>query len=95
MSWKIDRDYLADAPEQSDVGRGQYDEGAPAPMSYRFRLLDDDGEVYYGGRYDAAALDDDEAYGGLYQALKWGASNAGCADLQVKTPAGEWESIYG
>ena len=83
MSWKIDRDYLALPGDRSDVGKGQWPDSGEPPMPYRFRLLDGDGEVYYGGRYSEFALDG-AGWGSLYDALKWGESNAGCADLQVK-----------
>lgn len=95
MAWKIDRDYLAETPDESEVGRGQYDFENEEPMPHRFRLRDDDGIVYYGGRYNDIAELDDETWGGLYQAWQWGAGWAGTTDLQIKTKHGAWESVYG
>jgi hypothetical protein len=97
MSWMIDRDYLAAEmdDQSSNVGRGQYDSDSPPDMPHLFRLRDDDGEVYYGGRYDDGALENDEEYGGLYQAFRWGAYDAGSSDLQIRNGNGSWESVYG
>lgn len=45
----------------------------------RFRLLDDDGEVYYGGWLH----DDDECENQL-AVLRYGESDAGCTTVEVK-----------
>lgn len=82
MAWKIDRDYLAEADEQTAVGIGQ---GEPSGETFRFRLLDDDGIPYYGGRADQSAADADMADGGLYQALRWATADAGCTSLELHT----------
>jgi hypothetical protein len=84
MAWKIDRDYL-DGPDGDAVGRGQ---GELTGETFTFRLLDDDGEVYYHGVADVAAVADDDVDGGLYIALKWAEGYAGCTDLQVRGDAG-------
>ena len=88
MSWRIDRHYGARDGEPTNVGRGQYDENNPPTMPYRFRLRDDDGEIYYGGGYDAAAVAEDggesDTYGSLYLAWRWGEYDSGATDLQVK-----------
>jgi hypothetical protein len=61
MAWKIDRDYLADGGIiESEVGTqslGPELEG----KTYRFRLLDDDNEVYYGGVVDKNAVDKEDS----------------------------------
>lgn len=81
MSWRIDRDYI-------DANRVGVRQGEPEGETFRFRILDDDGEVYYGGVYDAAAAAADEAEGGLYQALQFGTWDAGATDLQVRVADG-------
>ena len=43
----------------------------------KFRMLDDDGELYYEGRI-VTARDDDDLFGPLYD---FGAPNAGCTEI--------------
>jgi hypothetical protein len=79
MAWMIDRDYL-DSGEDSAVGTAQ---GELTGATYRFRLLDDDDIVYYGGKADDAAADLDAEHGGLYMAEQWGAFYAGAIHLEL------------
>lgn len=81
MAWRIDRDYLDGRTDESAVGVHQGDLG---PETFRFRLLDDDRRVYYGGVADRWAAENDEEYGGLYQADQWGTVYAGAIWLQVR-----------
>jgi hypothetical protein len=87
MAWKIVRDHTEEpGSENSAVGIGQGDlVGETQP----FILYDDDGECYFEGRVDADGIDDDEEYGGLYQAFKWGMAFAGTTDLRM-----QGESVY-
>lgn len=57
----------------------------------RFRLLDDDNEVYYGGWL----LDDVDCF--IQDAvLEWGKYDSGCTTIQVKQePNGEWRTDIG
>lgn len=60
-----------------------------------FRLLDDDGEVYYYGRR-LEESDADEWYDGeseLAPLDNFGAPNAGCTEQQEKNADGKWEGI--
>lgn len=91
MAWKIDRDYLDGKTDDSRVGTGQGELGAER---FRFRLLDDDQNVYYGGVADRAAVDDDEAFGGLYEANRWGEWNAGAIWLEVKVADADRFDLY-
>lgn len=85
--WTITRDVLGDEPEAVGVvGPRSYGD-APTDakaLPIRFRLLDDDGEVYYEGRMNEAAMDafgysdEDPLHG-------FGAPNAGCTSLQYFT----------
>ena len=83
MAWKIDRDYLEETDSEynrvgtTSLGPEMGDE------TFRFRLLDDDGEVYYGGVADRAAAENDEEVGGLYEALRWAMADAGAVNLEV------------
>lgn len=91
MAWKIDRDYLDGTTHESRVGTGQGELGAER---FRFRLLDDDKNVYYGGVADRAAAEDDMADGGLYEANRWGEWNAGAIWLEVKVKDADAFGLY-
>jgi len=54
-----------------------------APLTQRFRLLDDDGIVYYEGK---ATADTD------FEPLDWAAANAGCTEIQY-LEQGRWEIL--
>lgn len=61
----------------------------------RFRLLDDDGEVYYEGRR-LETSDADKGYRGeneLAPLDNFGTPNAGCAIQQELNKDGKWEAI--
>lgn len=108
MAWKIDRDYI-DAGAESAVGTESLGPKLAGP-TFGFRLLDDDGEVYYHGVADEAAVVEDDEVGGLYEANRWGMGYAGAVDLQIRARDGwgrglvskahhpnpdEWVSVYG
>lgn len=95
--WEIDRDYITEKDETNRVGvTGEtVNVGAgivapefitlpPGPVT-RFRMKDDDGNVYYGGWLH----NDDE---GLNQqaALEFGRHDAGCTTIEVKDASGLW-----
>lgn len=87
MAWKIDRDYIFDPSmdDRSNVGTASL--GADlGDETFRFRLRDDDENVYYGGVADAdAALEDEDLeHGGLTEAWQWGMYDSGAVDLQVR-----------
>lgn len=92
MAWIITKDHCSDGdPELDKAGKGQWGKegeqiGQP-PMGcfpLRFRLKDDDGNLTHSGRYDPAAVEEDEAWGGLYNALRYGEWDAGSTILEVK-----------
>ena len=61
----------------------------------RFRLLDDDREVYYYGRR-LEQSDADESYSGEPELAPldcFGAPNAGCTIQEEKNKDGKWEAI--
>lgn len=90
MAWKIDRDYINGGDGDSTPSRvGIHSPGPELEgPTFRFRILDDDGEVYYGGVADADAAENDEAPSGLYSALKWAEHDAGATDIQVRPSDG-------
>jgi hypothetical protein len=87
MAWKITHDYINGGEGDSVPSRvGTRSTGPELEgPTFRFRILDDDGEVYYGGVADAhAATADDGEPGSLYEALQWGEYDAGATDLQMR-----------
>lgn len=85
MSWIITEDHLDLGPDfPSRVGveslhPPELNGGAPI----RFKLYDDDGELYYSGICDPAALDEDESADSLYACLQWAMGDAGATDLRI------------
>lgn len=66
----------------------------------KFRLLDDDGEVYYYGRRletsDCTEAYEDGYYGGQSELAPldcFGGPNAGCTIQEEKNEDGKWEAI--
>ena len=96
MAWIIDKDHIADPKAQpatncNAVGLMGPREcsGDTSKMVHRFRMLDDDGEVYYEGRSDSR--DDENAFGPLDN---FGMPNAGCTSIEYLDPAtGRWETL--
>ena len=82
MAWRIDRDYLAEAGDVSRVG---WHVGELEGETWRFRLADEDGEIHYGGLFDRAAAEDDEAEdgSGLYTLWQFGMSDTGATELEL------------
>jgi len=99
LHWRITRDSLtrrelragaidADAAARNDrvgtCGPGDLPAYSPSPPTpFRFRLLDDDGEVYYYGRASGADS--------LSLAYAWGMAWAGTTNLEIPTATG-WQS---
>lgn len=54
----------------------------------KFRLLDDDGEIYYEGRY--LGPDDESQFGPLDD---FGLPDSGCTEIQYRTQDGWWETL--
>lgn len=102
MAWIIDRDLLAEddpASDRAKPGTNDNAVGVMGPRRYkgdgselkkRFRMLDDDGTVYYEGRCDTDH--DDNALGPLDD---FGTPNAGCTTIQywVAGKGGGWKNL--
>ncbi len=98
-AWVITKDHIADdaAPlgtNQNAVGVSG-PEGATAEQILEaslhgepFRLLDDDGEVYYEGRCLCNESEDD--FGPLDD---FGTPNAGCTEIQYRDRSGKWVGL--
>jgi hypothetical protein len=98
MPWIIDRDYISSGEDRvpSKKGTNAFAVGVCSrswlkltseqrkKATARFRMLDDDGNVYYGGRCTADVefqpLDD------------FGMPNAGCTTIQFREN-GEWRTL--
>lgn len=88
MSWIIDVDHIATpgataGTNENAVGlmgpRGYAGDGSE--LTHKFRMFDDDGELYYEGR--CSSCDDDDAFGPLDD---FGQPNAGCAKIRYLMP---------
>lgn len=106
-AFKITRDFIADkdAPRGTNLNasgvmgpRGMSDNDAArlnAGEGIKFRLLDDDRNVYYHGRRletsDSDAFYDSETE--LAPLDCFGLPNAGCTIQEEKNADGKWESI--
>lgn len=90
----------------SRVGYGQRAEGVGSFMSVeverglsigdvadpvRFRLMDDDGEAYYGGSMRRDWLDGEEEW--AFAPLVFGTADAGATELQYRDDSGQWVTL--
>lgn len=57
----------------------------------RFRVLDDDGEVYYGGAISRAWLEGEEEF--AFAPLTFATADAGATDLQYHDADGAWTTL--
>ncbi len=101
MDWIITHD-----PDQEVRGTGRYKgrfhnclrapllqsaQSEANAMPYEFRLLDDDGEVYFTGKCsDLNEVDADQAF----EPLDWAEPRYGCTEMQYrKVGDQEWETL--
>jgi hypothetical protein len=87
--WVITRDYISRGTDsKSAVGTASryYEDGEDLP--HPFRMLDDDGNVYYHGK--CSSCDDEHAFAPLED---FGTPNAGCTEIQYKNAKGEWKTL--
>ena len=84
MSWYIDVDEIDDGYAVDAYNGGGNLDYTKRRCNHRFRMLDDDGMMYYKGYSDDSSsfepLDD------------FGMPNAGCTDIQY-WENGKWESL--
>lgn len=73
--WTITND-LVDDGKQVGTSSCNFDEAQAALLKHRFRLLDDDGEIYYEGRSDDC--DSERAFAPLDD---FGQGYAGCTEI--------------
>jgi len=85
-AWIVTKDLLGYGQEGTVGPQGVPDElvqQLQAGDGVRWRVLDDDGEVYYEGRLTGD-------YDGIEPLVDWGTPNAGATEIQFWTPSG-WE----
>jgi hypothetical protein len=103
MPWIVTKDLIADPTvrQPSNVNavgmvgprtaKMTADEILNHPQGQKFRMKDDDGEVYYEGIMVITADDGDEAE---FRPLDdFGRPNAGATDIEYLRPDGSWELI--
>jgi hypothetical protein len=88
-SWFITRDWVSGGKDRGFIGpRCALTSEEITATGIAFRMLDDDGDVYYHGLYTGP--DDESLFGPLDD---FGMPNAGCTAIQYRNAAGEWEAI--
>lgn len=85
-AWIITKDLISEPGEKSDVGVMGPSNASEAHLvvvrnggGRAFRMLDDDGEVYYHGRVTGDSDSADADFGPLDD---YGTPNAGCTEIQ-------------
>ena len=74
--WRITED-LIDVGKKAGTSSCNFDEAQAALLKHRFRLLDDDGEIYYEG-----LSDDSDSQGAFAPLDDFGRGYAGCTEIQ-------------
>ena len=87
MRWIITKDHITDCDIlPSCAGKGNFVLATP-PLPYRFRLYDDDGELYYEGRSDDRNSD------AAFAPLDWAMADSGCTRIDYLQDNGKWETL--
>ena len=87
--WMVDRAYGPCSNEKLPVhGPGDCDvDEAFGPNSERFLMMDDDGEIYYGGLIQGTD------YQGFEPLDDFGMPNAGCTEIHYINADGGWDQL--
>ena len=87
--WMVDKAYGPCSNEKLPVhGPGDCDaDEAFGPNAERFHMMDDDGEIYYGGLIQGTD------YLGFEPLDDFGMPNAGCTEIHYINADGEWEQL--
>lgn len=87
--WIITKDKVDDGMSKGRKSR-DFDEAKwKEAKKTKFRLLDDDGGIYFYGEYDGVDEDEDKAFAPLDE---WGKA-FGCTDLQYRSEDGKWKTL--
>lgn len=104
MAWIIDRDYYADKSEPAPCNANAVGMTGPNMADHhvlqrlrenprygvKFRMYDDDGNLYYAGRISPKAAD----LNGFQPLDNFGTPNAGCTEIRYYNAATHcWETL--
>ena len=88
--WIITTDHVCEGDDNGVTGPSSYDGPTDATaLPIKFRMYDDDGELYYEGRMNDGAS---EQFGLLDPLYAFGYGNAGCTRLDI-FENGRWVTL--
>ncbi len=92
-AWTITKDYIEDGKDEGTEGPHDAPDTFGDDWHFRkFRMMDDDCELYYVGVVASADPDGEEACFGPLD--DFGTPNAGCTRIDIQNPeTGEWEQV--
>ncbi len=83
--WKITKDFI-DEGEANGIGNTEGNEDAI--LNEKFKLYDDDGELYFEG------ASNDQSSEAAFVPLDWAMGNYGCTDIEyLDANTGKWVSL--
>lgn len=90
--WIIDKDIICCGDDEGvigprDISLEHQEMLKNTKQGEKFKMYDDDGELYYEGRIVG------EDYLQLEPLVDFGMGNAGCTEIRYKNKTGEWESV--
>jgi len=71
----------------TDSGKDEYTHKSHEGMPFKFRCLDDDGEIYFYGY--SSSCDDEKAFAPLDRI----GAEYGCTSIEYRNEKGEWEEL--
>ena len=85
--WIIEKDHLWNEGDETKSRVGYHSEDYDevkmnAKLLVEFRVLDDDGIVYYSGKMTKERIEDSETR--AFEVLDWAENDAGCTELQYR-----------
>lgn len=102
VTWIVTRDWdselevreMSSANLPSRVGHGNWAKMMPPDpdtLPYTWRVLDDDGHIYYQGKadQDGNGPDGDE----IFMILDWAAADVGASTIEFLQPDGSWGAL--
>ena len=89
MKWVITSVSGTDDMIQSNDGKGtgNHPIDRADELPYKFKLFDDDGELYYEGKSN------DRNSEAAFEPLDWATHYAGCTEIQYQQDNGNWETL--
>jgi hypothetical protein len=88
MTWRIDRSYLDKGEFKFTMNATGEGSTKNTPNRVRFRILDDDDVVYFGG------WSTDSVTAAAFAPLDWAADRYGATAIDYRDPdTGEWERL--